>query len=160
MEGVTLKQLIAIAYGVRETQIAGGPNWMGSEIYQLLAKPERSEGGDIPQTTAAPGTTAWNRLEQRTQTLLAERFQLLIHKNVKEEAGYALVPAKSGTKLQPSTQGDGRPAGTNRSHGRIDGRNGTMLMLATVLSNFLGRPVVDRWSLDILWHRSPDLCPL
>jgi uncharacterized protein (TIGR03435 family) len=147
MEGVTLKQLIAIAYRVRESQISGGPAWMGSETYELLAKPERSEAADNPQTTAAPGNTAWNRLEQRTQALLAERFQLAIHKNVKEEAGYVLAPAKGGAKLEQSPEGDNRPAGTNRSPGRIDGRNGTMLMLATVLSNFLGRPVVDRTGL-------------
>jgi uncharacterized protein (TIGR03435 family) len=120
---------------------------MGSETYELLAKPERSEAADNPQTTAAPGNTAWNRLEQRTQALLAERFQLAIHKNVKEEAGYVLAPAKGGAKLEQSPEGDNRPAGTNRSPGRIDGRNGTMLMLATVLSNFLGRPVVDRTGL-------------
>ena len=147
MGGVTLKGLIAIAYRVTENQISGGPGWMGSETYEVLAKPERSEATDNPQSIVAPGTTAWSRLEQRTQALLAERFQLAIHKDVKEAAGYALVPAKGGAKLQPSAEEDRRPPGTNRSRGRIDGRNGSMLMLATVLSNFLGRPVVDRTGL-------------
>jgi bla regulator protein BlaR1 len=45
MEGVTLKQLIAIAYGVRETQIAGGPNWMGPKYTSFSPSPSAPKAG-------------------------------------------------------------------------------------------------------------------
>jgi uncharacterized protein (TIGR03435 family) len=81
------------------------------------------------------------------QSLLAERFGLVIRKTSKEATVYALVPAKGGPKLQPSPEGDAGPPRTMRSPGRIEGQRGTMHMLAAVLSNWLGRPVVDRTGL-------------
>ena len=136
--GVTLKQLIALAYDVRDNRVTGGPAWLGSDTFDILAKPERADTAD----KVAPGTAAWDRLRERMQTLLAERFQLAIHKDVKEAAGYALVPARKGPKLQPSH--DQGPPRTGRSRGRIEAHGGTMQMLATVLSEYLGRPVADR----------------
>ena len=120
---------------------------MRSESYQLLGKPERSDPADSPKTTVAPGTVAWHRLELRLQTLLEERFHLKVHKIVKEESGYALVPAKNGLKLTPAPEGENLPAGTMRGPGVINGRNGTMAMLATVPSQLVGRPVTDRTGL-------------
>lgn len=141
LEGTTLHDLVTLAYGVHPKQVTGGRGWMETESYQLLAKPERPTAADNPRTTVAPGTVAWHRLELRLQTLLEERFQLKVHKLVKEESGYALVPAKNGTKLTP--EAENLPAGTMRGPGVINGRNGTMAMLATVLSQLVGRPVTD-----------------
>ena len=35
----TLKNLIRMAYGVRDYQIIGGPAWMDSDRYEVVAKP-------------------------------------------------------------------------------------------------------------------------
>ena len=145
MTGATLKSLIAFAYDTREERITGGPSWAGSAGYDIDAKPERPDAGGGPMP--APGTTAWQRLEQRLRTLLAERFRLVIRKDSKEGPVYALVIAKGGFKLQPSQQPDDVPPGTMRSQGQITGRAGTIRMLATVLSNYLGRQVEDRTGL-------------
>jgi len=145
MDGATLKQLIAFAYDLRESQVSGGPRWIASDAYNILAKAERAAPADNPQTTVAPGTTAWDRVRQRTQVLLAERFQLVIRKDAKAAAGYELRLAKGGPKVQPSPD-QGNPR-TLRSRGRIDAQRGTMQMLAVVLSEFVGRPVVDRTGL-------------
>src|ERR1051326_5340093 len=147
MQGVTLKNLIAFAYDLRETQISGGPKWIATVAYDVLARPEHPAGADLAKTLAGPGTTAWERVRLRTQVLLAERFQLAIHTTSREVQGYALSPAKDGVKLKANAEGDERPPGTMRSRGRIDGRNGTMHMLCAVLTNWLGRPVVDRTGL-------------
>ena len=144
MTGATLKNLIAFAYDTREERISGGPAWTGSVGYDIDARPERADAGTA---MPAPGTTSWQRLEQRLQTLLAERFHLVIHKDSKEGPVYVLVLAKGGFKLQPSQQPDDVPPGTMRSRGQINGRAGTIRMLATVLSNFLGRQVEDRTGL-------------
>jgi uncharacterized protein (TIGR03435 family) len=45
MSGVTAKFLIQQAYGVRDFQIVGGPDWMGSERYDVTAKPEGAATG-------------------------------------------------------------------------------------------------------------------
>ena len=40
----TLKTLISFAYDVRGFQVSGGPGWLDSDRYDLLAKPEHNEG--------------------------------------------------------------------------------------------------------------------
>jgi uncharacterized protein (TIGR03435 family) len=142
MDGVTLKGLIALAYDIREEQIAGGPKWLDQDTYSLLAKAERAEAAAAP---SGPGSASWNRLRERIQTLLAERCQLSIRHDPKPTPGYALVQAKGGTKLKP-TETPMQP-GTMRDRGKITGRSGTMQMLATVLGNYVGRPVEDRTGL-------------
>jgi len=146
MQRITLRDLIAFAYDVPEEQVSGGPKWIGSDSYDLLARPEHPSPEDMPDGVVAPGTNAWDRVRLRLQTLLAERFQLGIHKNSRELTGFALVQAKGGAKLTPSANFD-NPPGTLRSLGRINGRNGTMKMLASLLSNWMGRPVEDRTGL-------------
>jgi uncharacterized protein (TIGR03435 family) len=76
-------------------------------------------------------------MRESLQTLLAERFQLVIRKEAHEASGYALVVAKGGSRLVPSTLGEEVPPGTLRSRTQITGRAGTMHMLAALLSNWL-----------------------
>ncbi|HEY3841521.1 MAG TPA: TIGR03435 family protein, partial [Bryobacteraceae bacterium] len=87
---ITLKMLIAYAYNVQDYQIIGGPGWMDSERYDILAKP----------ATGAERAT----LRARVQTLLADRFQLVFHRDTRELPIYALTVAKKGPKLRLSTQ--------------------------------------------------------
>ncbi len=142
--GATLKGLIAMAYDVDESRISGGPNWVGSAGFDILAKPER---GDTAEAQPAPGTRAWSRMQQRLRTLLEERFQLKVHEVSKYANIYALVFVKNGPKLKPAERDD-VPPGTMRDRTQITGRAGTMRMLATVLSNMLRRPVEDRTGLE------------
>lgn len=82
---VTLRQLIAFAYGVHDFQISG-PDWLRAEHYDIRAEGE-----------------AWASRDQRPlvlQNLLTDRFKLLIHRETKELPVYALVIAKDGVKLQ------------------------------------------------------------
>ena len=145
LEGFTLKNLISFAYDIREDRITGGPRWSGSAAYNIDAKPEHAESAD--QGAAAPGTTSWQRMEHRLQVLLAERFGLAFHKDVKEGPIYALVVARGGAKLQPTTEAGDIPPSTMRSSGSITGRAGTVRMLAALFSNWLQRPVEDRTGL-------------
>jgi uncharacterized protein (TIGR03435 family) len=146
MGGVTLRHLITFAYDIPENRISGGPRWLGSKTYDIVAKAERVDPADNrPETVVAPGTAAWDRVRRRMQALLAERFALVIHTDAKEGPAYALVIAKNGPKLKES-QDQGNPR-TMRSAGRIDAQRGTMHMLSALLSNWLGRPVLDRTGL-------------
>jgi uncharacterized protein (TIGR03435 family) len=143
LSGVTLHDLVVFAWDMHDGDVTGGPAWVRSEAWDVVAKPEKTTDSD---TAVAPGTTAWNRVRLRTQTLLEERFQLRIRKTSKQMNVYALVPAKGGTKLtQTKDTGNAR---TMRSFGRIDAQRGSMAMLAAVLTNMLGKPVVDRSELS------------
>jgi uncharacterized protein (TIGR03435 family) len=147
-----------MAYGVNENQIKGGPPWIDSLAYEVVAKPERPDPGSAQ---AAPGNAAWKRMQERLQSLLAERFLLAVHKDAKPGPVMALVIGKDGSKLEPTKQ-EGVPPGTMRSATQIVGRAGTMQMLATVLTNWLGRPVEDRTGLTgnydyiLSYARDPD----
>ena len=95
----------------------------------------------------APGSPAWSRFRQRLQHLLEDRFQLKVHEESKSASIYALIVAKGGFKLQPAENAEQIPAGTVRSRGQINGRAGSMHMLATVLTGLMQRPVEDRTGL-------------
>jgi uncharacterized protein (TIGR03435 family) len=62
----TLKQLIAYAYHLWNYQIAGGPNWLDSEAYEIEARTDR------------PSTP--EQFRPMLQALLAERFKLTFHR--------------------------------------------------------------------------------
>ncbi len=93
------------------------------------------------------------------QTLLAERFQLKIHRDTKEMAVYVMTIAKSGEKMRPRTEGDGGAATQWRFElGKLPVRNITVQQLAYGLQTLiLDRPVVDKAGLmgkfdfDLSW---------
>jgi uncharacterized protein (TIGR03435 family) len=37
---VSLKAIIHFAYGVQDSQISGGPNWAGTDLFEVIAKAE------------------------------------------------------------------------------------------------------------------------
>jgi uncharacterized protein (TIGR03435 family) len=125
---ITTKALIAYAYDVREFQVSGGPNWAGSEEYDILAKPQ--------------GETSKERILAMAKKLLAERFNLALHHESKEMPVLVLTVAKGAAKLHPSETPGGPEVRGGR--GRLIARNVTMGMLASQLA---GR-VLDRFVLD------------
>jgi uncharacterized protein (TIGR03435 family) len=89
-----LSHLISIAWGLASMQmLQAGPEWIarGMERFNVEAKAE-----DPAKTTGA-------QLLGMLQALLIERFQLKFHRESKDLPGFAVVVAKGGPKLQPST---------------------------------------------------------
>ncbi|HUI57010.1 MAG TPA: TIGR03435 family protein [Bryobacteraceae bacterium] len=82
---VTLKIVIARAYGVKDFQISG-PEWLDSEGYDIVAK--------------VPEGVPTSMVPAMLQRLLAERFHLAAHKETKTLPVYALTVAKGGPKLK------------------------------------------------------------
>ncbi len=134
MKNASLVDLIRTAYQVKVDQVSG-PGWMSSEKFDVLAKlPDGSTPGQIPPML---------------QRLLANRFQLAIHRGTAEHAGLALVPGKGGPKLTPSPPDPDNTKGswtrTSLPDGglHIDTRKMTLSALADLLETFLGCPVRD-----------------
>ena len=127
---VNLKGCIRSAYGVQPNRISGGPEWIASERYDIVAK----------AATAVPKA----RLMLMLQTLLEDRFQLRLHRETKELPIYALVAGKNGPKIHPGKE-DGETEIGGAAH-LIDSRGMTMQALAGVLSRLtdeVDRPVFD-----------------
>jgi hypothetical protein len=81
-----LEMLMKTAYGVQDFRISGGPGWLNSEGYDITAKAESNVSG--------------KQVLKMVQTLLEDRFKLVLHRETKELPIYALVIAKRG--LGPS----------------------------------------------------------
>ncbi len=132
---LTLKRLIARAYAVDTRQILGGPNWMDSDSYDITAR--------IPAEYAQQTR---EKVPEMIQSLLADRFQLIIHREPREVSGYALVVAKKGPKMERAKPEEtGSHADSNNTH--LTAKNVTMEAFANHLSRDIGRLVVDRTSL-------------
>jgi uncharacterized protein (TIGR03435 family) len=153
-----LKELIQLAYHVQPFQITGGPPWLASESWDIVAKPD-----------ADPGP---NQMPLMLQSLLADRFAFKFHKETRELPVYALVLGKQGdktpglteskpgscTQIDPAAGPPPMPAPgqkpTVKPCGRImmgfntlDATAQTLDQLATVLSRTLGRTVIDKTGL-------------
>jgi uncharacterized protein (TIGR03435 family) len=137
MSGVTARFLIQQAYGVKDFQIIGGPSWMGSERYDISAKPE--------------GAATPDQVKVMIQGLLKERFQLAFHRETKELPTYALVMAKGGPKFPVSEveTGSDKPKGTQMRMGRgqFNLQGAPISALANQLGQILARSVIDKTEL-------------
>jgi uncharacterized protein (TIGR03435 family) len=113
-----LRGLITFAYQVTPLTLVGGPSWIGQENFDIVAKVE----GDPPPV--APGSGP-DHLMLAMRTLLADRFQLKVHRETREMDVYALVMAKPGSApgpgLKASTQ-DCSPEAIRGMLGRAGGQ--------------------------------------
>jgi uncharacterized protein (TIGR03435 family) len=100
------------------------------------------------------------QIAERLRALLAERFQLVIHRETKEQSIYALVLAKNGPRLQ-ETKETGTQQNMMTNRGRSEGHAIPIGMLAQSLSGLTGRPVVDKTGLagkyDFVLEWTPDV---
>ena len=150
--GTTLKFLITFAYDVRDFQVSGGPGWINSDRFDILAKSDRdaAEGGpdDMRKMSDAQMKTAAEQMRAKLRALLADRFQLTIHHETKEQPVYALVIGKNGSKLKEAEvkQGDRRRM-MRMGRSELNAEGAAMDMLTHTLSNVLGRPVIDHTGL-------------
>jgi uncharacterized protein (TIGR03435 family) len=75
--GAPLKLMVRLMYKITDSQIQGGPDWMNTERYDVRAKAEKPSNID--------------QLHEMFQTLLADRFQLKFHHEMKTISAYALT---------------------------------------------------------------------
>jgi len=126
---VTLKRCITGAYGLPEAQILGGPKWIAELRYEIVAKTSERAGDD--------------RLMVMLQDLLADRFQLKLHNEMRTVSGYELTLAKAGIKATQSEPGTDSSTDTSKRGGRMDAKACSMSRLALKLADILGAPVSD-----------------
>jgi len=134
---VSLRFLIEYAYGVRDDQLSGGPSWMDSERYEVLAKPP--EGGD-PREDA-------KLVRQRTQSLLADRFHVTLHRETKELPVYVLTVMRNGPKGLLENRSTTMDFVNNGHH--LTCQHVSMDVFARqFLANQIGRAVTDKTGIE------------
>jgi uncharacterized protein (TIGR03435 family) len=153
----TLKLLIAAAYDLNPHTISGGPSWIESDHYDIVA--------------VTPGELRPTHDEQMSmlRTLLTDRFKLTFHREPKTFSIYEIEmtkPGKPGPKLKESTvpPTDPHTVGPGVVYPQrivLPARNATIADLASLLQRaILDRPVVDktgltaRYDFDLEW--APD----
>jgi len=97
--GATARMLINFAYNVKNAQVSGGPSWVNTEKFDIDAKEEDSVAQQLQKM---PPEQASEQVRLMVQSLLAERFGLVVSRPTKEMPIYALVVAKGGAKLTPT----------------------------------------------------------
>ncbi len=138
-----LNQLIIYAYDLKGGyQLSGGPSWAthprtDGDYYDISAKAEGEEA------------LAQSRARQLLRTLLADRFQLQLHREMREMPVYALVVGKAGPKLKESA-----PDAPTRMTASVSVATVTSIFtrsqmdsLVRVLSGAADRPVLDQTGL-------------
>jgi uncharacterized protein (TIGR03435 family) len=142
--GASLRMLITFAYNVKDYQISGGPGWANSEIYDIVAK--------------ADANAATPQLKVMLQTLLKERFKLMLRHETKDAPIYQLVVAKGGSKIKEDTTSARVTMGiTGRGH--AIGQKASIAMLVQTLGTLTGRPVVDKTGLASTYSFKMDWTP-
>ncbi len=134
----TPQELIRGAYDVKDDQIMGAPSWLNSQRYDLDAK--------VDNSAAEQGELGGERI---LQGLLSNRFKLAVHRETRLIPVYELVIAGDAPKLQESAPpyADSTPRVIQVESGRITGREVPIATLARILSEQLGRPVLDKTGL-------------
>jgi uncharacterized protein (TIGR03435 family) len=139
-----LKSLVCFAYQLREHQVAGGPGWFDTEPFDITAKGDEH--------------ASYDQLRTMVQTLLADRFQLKFHREMREQPIYTMVVAKNGPKFN-EVKAAGRGVGIG-GRGQLKANGADMATFASALAGKLGRSVVDRTGLkgfyDFLLTWTPD----
>ncbi len=168
---VPLRLSIINFFGLQPQQLTGGPDWIDSTRYDIIAQ----FSGEMPLTE--PGTVG--PLQLMMQRMFAERFKLAVHTETREIPIYVLTLTRSdralGPKLKPAATDceavmnamlksvregsappgagpqlpDGRPAcGMRFGPGnRLTAGGTSMAALARSMSNQAGRIIVDQTGL-------------
>jgi uncharacterized protein (TIGR03435 family) len=153
--GVTAKLCIILAYDIQAFQVAGGPGWIANDRYDIVAK------APAGQVKAARDPARIVQMRTGLQALLADRFQLTIHRETKLMPAYVLVAAKNGFKLKEvPDNGRGTNVAANSTHSNLKAQQISMESLASNLSWLLNSPVVNMTGIqgvfDLTLQWTPD----
>ncbi len=166
---VTVRTLIQQAYDLRDFQVSGGPGWLDAQLYDIVAKGNGAGVSDdeIRKMTDEQRKALKAQILLKLQILLADRFQLKLHRETKELPIYALIVAKGGPKIK-SAGGEPSPGGLTMRRDDagqtvITGNSASMEALARLLSSRVGRTVVEMTNLkgdyDFKMSFMPDMGP-
>jgi uncharacterized protein (TIGR03435 family) len=183
---MTLRQIISIVYPTdggrfrHADQLVGGAGWFDSVRFDIIAKTD-ARGGDSNKpgfTASAADRHAAERVRLMMKGLLAERFKLRVHQEIRQLPIYELVVIKRTGELGPHItraatdcmeewKKQGNPDARSLAcgslqrtgPGRVIGQAVEIGPLVANLHDWAGRPVVDRTGLSGRFDFTLDWAP-
>jgi uncharacterized protein (TIGR03435 family) len=140
---VSIRDLLEQAYQVQSDQIVGPPR-LGDTRFDITAK--------------IPSGISKDYVPQMLQALLADRFGVTLHRDTKEMTRYSLGIAAGGSKLKKAESSSGGTRNFGRTSNQVSARI-TMTALASLLSEQLGRPVINETKLEGPWEIALEWAP-
>jgi uncharacterized protein (TIGR03435 family) len=128
----SLSDCLKFAWKIVSDDQLSGADWITSKAVRF----------DI--VAQIPPDTPPDRTRLMLQALLTDRLKMTLHREQKPLPHLALVIGKNGPKLQPANSSGANPA----SAGRIAANHMSMQGLATLLSRFERRTIVDMTGLQ------------
>jgi uncharacterized protein (TIGR03435 family) len=135
----TLLRLIQYAYGISDEKIKGGPTWLDTDRFDIIAK---MSAGSRPDTMPAS-----------IKTLLSDRFHLTVHEEERKMPAYALVLNKRGTPLKEDGGTDELPCKSEFKDGSVTYTCPHLSIqrlaerLSSLDSSYFDHPAIDRTGL-------------
>ena len=149
----TVKFLLEWAYGIQPSQHAGGPSWLETERYDVVAKAE--------------GNATDEQMKLMTQALLADRFHLKVRRESRKVLGLVLSVGKTAPKLDPPQDGEAHSLKVVPLRGvdqqvvsyRVIATRFSLTQLTDTFARQLGRVIVNQTGLNGDFDFTLDLTP-
>ena len=178
LTNMMLYRIITLAYGKScygfesMNLLSGGPAWVTADRYDIEATLPQGTPSYTKQQfdadSAGIETSDATRVQAMLQTLLADRFKLVVRRETKEVPGYILTVGKGGPRLTAWKEGErvslGAVTGGPNSNGEwrsiVRGAKLSMPKLAKQLVTVTTRPVVDRTGIAGDFNYNIEFTPL
>jgi len=155
IRNATMLDLVRTAYSVEPEKVVGGPNWLASDRFDVIAK--------------VPAGTTQDNARLMLRALLAERFGLTVHNDSRPLPVFVLAAGSGKHKLKVS---DGAPSGCQGippgapqpgviPYQQVACKNLTTEQIATnlrqIAGGYLDKPIIDEaklsgaWDFEIKW---------
>jgi uncharacterized protein (TIGR03435 family) len=125
--------ILQTAFNVGDRNALEAPDWLYGERFDITAR--------VPDENAS-----LDERRQMLQALLIDRFGLAFHHETKMRAGFGLVVAKNGPKIQPVPDVGGH--NNDNRPGKMQRQRTTLGDVASALSYILRQPVVDETHME------------
>src|SRR5687768_8830582 len=139
----TVASLIQFAYNIRDFELIGGPDWIRRDPFEVNARAATEVSEDEKRLMV--------------QSLLADRFKLVVRKGRQEMRFSELILARSDGRVGPKLTACGNPDAPPtpvripRGGMAIGARCVAISQIARLAAGFLRMPVVDRTGLTGMW---------
>ena len=147
----TVLRMVQFLGDLRDFQITGGPDWVGTANWEITAKVDRP----VPNWSDLHSDARFGIQRQRLQAVLAQRLALRCHFETEDLPVYNLVLAKGGSKLKPTPSGAPAKVSMNSHYqgnqSRFEATGLKLDSLVALISQTLGRVVIDKTGLTGLY---------
>jgi uncharacterized protein (TIGR03435 family) len=131
------------AWRVQDQEITG-PEWITVDRFDI--------------TGTIPAGVSRARFPEMLQSLLAERFGLVLHKESRNLTLYSMTVVRNGPSLRQADSASGLTSDSRQACNSVTGQT-TIAQFADFLSQRLDRPVVDNTKLEGSWNITMNWAP-